>query len=117
MYSSIISGHVTISIPHFPAYNFFSLMKTSKNKSTFYLRKTHKKFRKISKKIEEKQDRKVIVKGMKGYVTQAAKEQYGHVAILRILDVVDDSVLVTKSILSVSFHRIFAHYNSFFSRN
>ncbi|PRP75277.1 hypothetical protein PROFUN_00628 [Planoprotostelium fungivorum] len=49
--------------------------------------------------IANAKDRKVIIKGMKGYMIQAAKEQYGHVVLLRILDVVDDSILVEKSIL------------------
>jgi len=77
--------------------------------------------------IANTKDRKVIMKGMKGYVHQTAKEEYGHVVVLRLLDVVDDSVFIIKSILNellkdlngllfdpygrLSFLMIYAHNN------
>lgn len=44
--------------------------------------------------------RKSIIKAMKGYVLKIALEQHGHVVLLRLFDVVDDTVTVAKSIIS-----------------
>eukprot|EP01117_Protostelium_nocturnum_P013113 TRINITY_DN4875_c0_g1_i1.p1 TRINITY_DN4875_c0_g1~~TRINITY_DN4875_c0_g1_i1.p1 ORF type:complete len:605 (-),score=267.51 TRINITY_DN4875_c0_g1_i1:462-2276(-) len=56
--------------------------------------------------IGSAKDRKTIIKGLKGYVLQTAKEEFGHLLLLRILDVVDDGVLVTKDILNELFKDI-----------
>ena len=48
------------------------------------------------------QDRKVIVKSLKGHVLKVCKEEAGHMALLAIFDSVDDTVLVQKVILDVS---------------
>jgi pumilio family protein 6 len=48
-------------------------------------------------------DRKIMLKSMKGYVTKACNEEYGQLVILRILDLLDDTTLVNKLILSVRF--------------
>ncbi|TMS33901.1 hypothetical protein L596_001589 [Steinernema carpocapsae] len=45
-------------------------------------------------------ERKVMVKNFKSYVVAACKERYGHRVLLAIFDNVDDTVLVTKHILS-----------------
>ncbi|KAG0232515.1 pumilio domain member 6 [Actinomortierella wolfii] len=45
-------------------------------------------------------DRKAILKSMKPYVHKICKEEYGHMVMLRLFDVVDDTVLVNKAILS-----------------
>lgn len=45
-------------------------------------------------------DRKKIIKTMKKEVHLMCQEEYGHVFVLRLLDVVDDTVLLSKSILS-----------------
>eukprot|EP01118_Nematostelium_gracile_P009132 TRINITY_DN3060_c0_g1_i4.p1 TRINITY_DN3060_c0_g1~~TRINITY_DN3060_c0_g1_i4.p1 ORF type:complete len:571 (-),score=162.66 TRINITY_DN3060_c0_g1_i4:3-1658(-) len=44
-------------------------------------------------------DRKLIVKSLKDSVAAIAREEYGHLAIMRILDVTDDTILTKKSIL------------------
>ncbi|KAJ9059187.1 Pumilio y domain member 6 [Entomophthora muscae] len=44
-------------------------------------------------------DRKAIVKSFKPFVAKIAKEQYGHVVLLQLFDVVDDTTLVDKNIL------------------
>jgi pumilio family protein 6 len=43
--------------------------------------------------------RKAIIKSLKGYVLKIALEQHGHVLLLRIFDVMDDTVLVSKAII------------------
>ncbi|KAL7750059.1 Pumilio y domain member 6 [Sorochytrium milnesiophthora] len=45
-------------------------------------------------------DRKVILKTFKSFVTKIASEDYGHLVLLQIFDAVDDTVLVSKSIVS-----------------
>lgn len=45
-------------------------------------------------------DRKTIVKGLKGYMLRSAQEEYGHIVLLRLLDVVDDTVLLQSSVLA-----------------
>ena len=45
-------------------------------------------------------DRKIIIKSMKSYVHKIAIEQYGHTVLMSIFECVDDTVLVTKSILA-----------------
>ncbi|KAK3814494.1 MAG: armadillo-type protein, partial [Benniella sp.] len=45
-------------------------------------------------------DRKAILKTMKPFVTKICKEEYGHMVMLRMFDVVDDTVLVSKAILA-----------------
>ncbi|KAI9293435.1 ARM repeat-containing protein [Neoconidiobolus thromboides FSU 785] len=44
-------------------------------------------------------DRKVIVKSFKPFVEKIAKEEYGHLVLLQLFDVVDDTVLVDKNII------------------
>lgn len=44
--------------------------------------------------------RKAIVKSMKGYIMRIATEQHGHVVLMRLMDVMDDTVLINKQILS-----------------
>lgn len=44
-------------------------------------------------------DRKVMLKALKPYVEKVAQEEYGHMVLLRIFDVVDDTVLVRKTLL------------------
>lgn len=44
-------------------------------------------------------DRKAIVKSFKPFVSKIAKEEYGHVVLLQLFDVVDDTTLVDKNIL------------------
>lgn len=44
--------------------------------------------------------RKNIVKSMKGYALRIATEQHGHVVLLRLMDVMDDTVLINKTILA-----------------
>ena len=48
-------------------------------------------------------DRKMMVKALKGYITKACMEEYGQLVILRILDLLDDTTLVNKLVLSVRF--------------
>jgi pumilio family protein 6 len=45
-------------------------------------------------------NRKAIIKSFKGLVPRICKEEFGHVVLLRIFDVVDDTVIVNKIILS-----------------
>ncbi|ORX64151.1 ARM repeat-containing protein [Basidiobolus meristosporus CBS 931.73] len=45
-------------------------------------------------------DRKVIVKSFKPFVQKICQEEYGHMVLLRLFDVVDDTVLVNKNIIS-----------------
>ena len=42
-----------------------------------------------------------MVKALKEFVPAICREQYGHLVLLRIFDVVDDTVLVGKSIIAV----------------
>ncbi|KAK7488494.1 hypothetical protein BaRGS_00020279 [Batillaria attramentaria] len=44
-------------------------------------------------------DRKVMIKSLKGHVVKICKEEAGHLALLAMFDVVDDTVLVQKVIL------------------
>ena len=48
------------------------------------------------------QDRKVIVKSLKGHLVKVCKDEAGHMVLLAIFDSVDDTVLVQKAILDVS---------------
>ncbi|KAF9430287.1 hypothetical protein BGZ94_007556 [Podila epigama] len=45
-------------------------------------------------------DRKAILRTMKPFVVKICKEEYGHMVMLRMFDVVDDTVLMSKAILS-----------------
>ncbi|KAF9112363.1 pumilio domain member 6 [Mortierella sp. AM989] len=45
-------------------------------------------------------DRKAMLKTMKPFVVKICKEEYGHMVMLRMFDVVDDTVLMTKAILA-----------------
>ncbi|GBG90606.1 hypothetical protein CBR_g50950 [Chara braunii] len=45
-------------------------------------------------------ERKKIIKGMKGHVVKICLDKYGHLIIMRILDVVDDTKLVGKIVIS-----------------
>lgn len=45
-------------------------------------------------------DRKAIIKSFKSFVGKICKEEYGHLVMVRLFDVVDDTVLVNKSIIS-----------------
>ncbi|KAJ3411192.1 pumilio domain member 6 [Chytridiales sp. JEL 0842] len=45
-------------------------------------------------------DRKHILKSFKGLIPKIAQEQYGHTVLLTLLDAVDDTVLVGKSVLA-----------------
>ncbi|KAG0267409.1 pumilio domain member 6 [Mortierella polycephala] len=45
-------------------------------------------------------DRKAMLKTMKPFVVKICKEEYGHMVMLRMFDVVDDTVLMSKAILS-----------------
>lgn len=47
------------------------------------------------------QERKAVIKSIKGLVAEIAKEEHGHLLLLSILDVTDDTVLVTKAVLNV----------------
>jgi pumilio family protein 6 len=44
--------------------------------------------------------RKKLIKGMKGLVTRACREEHGHVLIMRVLDVTDDTALLRKAVMS-----------------
>jgi len=44
-----------------------------------------------------------MVKALKAFVPAICKEQYGHMVLLRIFDVVDDTVLVGKAIVNVRY--------------
>jgi len=43
-------------------------------------------------------DRKSIIKTFKTYVTKICKEEYGHLVLLALFDVIDDTVLVKKAL-------------------
>ncbi|XP_003387437.1 PREDICTED: pumilio homolog 3-like [Amphimedon queenslandica] len=45
-------------------------------------------------------DRKVFVKSLKSYIVKICKEEHGHLVLLGIFDCVDDTVLVSKTILT-----------------
>ncbi|KAI4456839.1 hypothetical protein MML48_8g00016852 [Holotrichia oblita] len=45
-------------------------------------------------------DRKVIVKAVKEHILELCKHEYGHTVVIAILDTIDDTVLVSKSIIS-----------------
>ncbi|KAF9409842.1 pumilio domain member 6 [Entomortierella beljakovae] len=45
-------------------------------------------------------DRKAMLKSMKPFVVKICKEEYGHMVMLRMFDVVDDTVLMSKAILT-----------------
>jgi pumilio family protein 6 len=45
-------------------------------------------------------DRKAIIKSFKGLITKISKEEFGHIVLLKLLDCVDDTVLVSKQILN-----------------
>ncbi|KAG0317763.1 pumilio domain member 6 [Dissophora globulifera] len=45
-------------------------------------------------------DRKAMLKTMKPFVIKICKEEYGHMVMLRMFDVVDDTVLMSKAILA-----------------
>ncbi|KAF9103757.1 pumilio domain member 6 [Mortierella sp. GBA35] len=45
-------------------------------------------------------DRKAMLKTMKPFVVKICKEEYGHMVMLRMFDVVDDTVLMSKAILA-----------------
>ncbi|KAG0344803.1 pumilio domain member 6 [Podila humilis] len=45
-------------------------------------------------------DRKAMLKTMKPFVVKICKEEYGHMVMLRMFDVVDDTVLMSKAILT-----------------
>jgi len=47
-----------------------------------------------------KKDRKMIMKSFKTYVNKICMEEYGHLVLLAMFDVVDDTVAVRKAILS-----------------
>ncbi len=47
------------------------------------------------------QDRKVLVKSFKTYIAKICREEYGHMVLLVVFDVVDDTKLVQKAILEV----------------
>lgn len=42
-----------------------------------------------------------MMKSVKDYIQPLCVNEYGHLVILRLLDVVDDSVLLTKYVISV----------------
>merc|ERR1719506_451886 len=44
-------------------------------------------------------DRKQIVKSMKGYVTKVCTEEFGHLVLIQLLKVVDDTVLLKESVV------------------
>jgi pumilio family protein 6 len=47
-------------------------------------------------------DRKVMVRAFKPYIIKICCEEYGHWVLLRLFDVIDDTVLVRKLVVSVS---------------
>ncbi|KAG0574443.1 hypothetical protein KC19_VG262600 [Ceratodon purpureus] len=49
--------------------------------------------------LGNKKERKKIIKGMKGYVAKIAQDDHGYMVLVAILDVVDDTKLVTKIII------------------
>ncbi|KAF7724022.1 hypothetical protein EC973_001429 [Apophysomyces ossiformis] len=44
-------------------------------------------------------DRKAIIKAFKPYLVKIAKDEYGYMVLLRLLDVTDDTVLINKAVL------------------
>lgn len=48
------------------------------------------------------QDRKVIIKSLKGLVCKVCQEENGYLVMMALFDCVDDTVLLRKAILSVS---------------
>ncbi len=48
-------------------------------------------------------DRKSLVKSLKGHVAKLCQEEHGHLLLLAVFDCVDDTVLVQKAILDVSY--------------
>ena len=48
------------------------------------------------------QDRKLIMKSMKTFILKICKEEYGHMVLLALFDVVDDTKMVSKVILEVN---------------
>jgi hypothetical protein len=47
------------------------------------------------------QDRKTIMKSCKGLVTRIAREEFGHLVLMRLFEVTDDTVAVQKLLLNV----------------
>ena len=45
----------------------------------------------------------MIIKNLKTNMLKVCKEEYGHMMMLAIIDVVDDTKLVQKALLDVSF--------------
>lgn len=45
-------------------------------------------------------DRKAIVKNFKQYLVKIAQDEYGHLVLIRLLDVMDDTVLVNKAVIN-----------------
>ena len=44
----------------------------------------------------------MVIKTFKTYVAKICKEEYGHMVLLVVFDVVDDTTLVNKIIIAVS---------------
>lgn len=61
-------------------------------------------------------DRKLIVKTMKDYSVATSKDSYGNLVIIQLLEVVDDTVLVQKSVLQPMFKDLSALVNDKFGR-
>jgi pumilio family protein 6 len=58
-------------------------------------------------------ERKLMIRSFKPYVIKICKEEFGHMVLLRLFDVVDDTVLVRKAILSVrSFIDVHTHHTN-----
>lgn len=49
--------------------------------------------------IASPKDRKHIIKAFKPYLVKIAMDEYGYLVLLRLLDVTDDTVLITKAVL------------------
>jgi pumilio family protein 6 len=49
--------------------------------------------------VASPKDRKVIIKSFKPHMVKIAQDEYGYLTLLRLLDVTDDTVLVTKAVL------------------
>ncbi|CDH51464.1 pumilio domain-containing protein kiaa0020homolog [Lichtheimia corymbifera JMRC:FSU:9682] len=45
-------------------------------------------------------DRKAIVKNFKQYLVKIAQDEYGHLVLIRLLDVMDDTVLINKAVIN-----------------
>ena len=56
--------------------------------------------------------RKAIVKSFKSNVALISKEKYGHMAIVKLLDSLDDTVLLLKTVVQVIFHLLIYIKNS-----